>query len=97
MDFIKLMKENKGDNANKKRAFLLTLFIYFILFGTVFLAAYALITLNNTLIVFLITLVVIQIPLKKSPLFVNFVTKYMHLSLYFNKFDIIEDSVTPPS
>ena len=50
---------------------------HFILFGSVSLPIYALITQNYYLLAFLAIVVVIQLVAKKSKTFVNFITKYI--------------------
>lgn len=51
--------------------------VHFILFGSVSLPIYALITRNYYLLAFLAIIVVIQLVAKKSKIFVNFIIKYI--------------------
>ena len=73
------------------------LFIQIIFIVSAALPIYALYTQNITLIVFLLVLVVIQIPITKWQAYVDFITKNMHPSLYFKQFNVIEDDAVPPT
>jgi len=57
-------------------------------FFSVFLCAYALLTLNTYLLTALLIIMVLQFPIGRIEMLVNLIKKYNHPAFYFSSFEV---------
>jgi hypothetical protein len=72
------------------------LFAYLVLFGSAGLCLFALLTLHLPLLAFLAAMVILQLPIGKSPKLTAWIGKYLHPSQYFRSFTFLNDCADPP-
>ena len=85
----------KTNNELKRRARIVMYFLHMIFYFSLFLVAYALITFNVPLMIFLALFAVAERYISKSRRFVKWITDYAHPSNYFDSFKFIDDDSEP--